>query len=99
MPIIEVTVVPLGTGSTSLSPYVRKVYAVVESSGLSHRLTPMGTCLEGEWDELFAVVKRMHEACFEAGAQRVSTSIRVDDRRDRPARMHEKVDRILGPSG
>jgi uncharacterized protein (TIGR00106 family) len=55
------------------------------------RLDPMFTTLEGELDDLLALIRRMHEAVFEAGAVRVGTVIKIDDRRDRRVPMEEKV--------
>jgi uncharacterized protein (TIGR00106 family) len=51
----------------------------------------MFTTLEGELHEVMALIGRMQEAVFEAGAERVSTVIKIDDRRDRAARMQDKV--------
>ncbi len=43
----------------------------------------MGTIIEGEVGEILEVIRRMHEEPFAAGAVRVSTLIKIDDRRDR----------------
>ena len=56
----------------------------VDASGLDYRLHAMGTVLEGEWDEVFAAVRRCHEALHAMGVQRVSSSIRVGSRTDKP---------------
>ena len=58
------------------------------------RLDSMFTTLEGDVDEIFALIRQMQEAVFDAGAVRVGTVIKVDDRRDRPATMDEKVRRV-----
>lgn len=89
--IVEVTIVPVGTGSPGVSPYVGAALRVLRRSGLKHRLGPMGTTIEGEWDPVFATIRRMHEACIKLGAVRLLTTIRVDDRRDKPATMQGKV--------
>jgi len=94
--IAELTVVPLGTGSTSLSGYVRVVEKVIEDSGLDHQLTPMGTCVQGELDDIFAVVKQCHEALAAEGCARISTHIKLDDRRDKDRTMQDKLDAVLG---
>lgn len=94
--IVEFSTVPLGTGSTGLSGYVSKACKVVEGSGLPHTITPMGTIVEAaSLKEAMEVVMRAHEAVFEAGALRVSTSVKIDDRRDKARRMEDKV-RALG---
>lgn len=94
--IAELTVVPLGTGSTSLSQYVRIVEQVIAASGLEHTLTPMGTCVQGELDDIFAVVKQAHAALAAAGCARISTHIKLDDRRDKERKMQDKIDAVLG---
>jgi uncharacterized protein (TIGR00106 family) len=90
--IAQVTVVPLGTGSPSLSHYVADVEKVLNNyPNIKRQLTPMATILEGEMDEILTAVREMHEAPFLKGAQRVSTRIGIDDRRDKPTTMERKV--------
>jgi uncharacterized protein (TIGR00106 family) len=89
--IAEVVIVPHGTGSTSLSPYVAEVEKILRSYDLKVMLTPMGTILEGELDTVLKAVRAAHEAPFKAGALRVGTTIRIDDRRDKNASMEQKV--------
>lgn len=83
MAVVEVTITPLGTGSASVSRFVAGCLHIAKASGLRHQLTPMGTILEGELDEILRVIRQMHEAPFLEGAVRVSTLIKIDDRRDR----------------
>jgi uncharacterized protein (TIGR00106 family) len=83
MAVVEVSITPLGTADASVSRYVAGCLQVLRGSGLPHQLTPMGTIIEGELDDLLRVIRRMHEAPFAAGAVRVSTLIKIDDRRDR----------------
>lgn len=98
--IVEFSTVPLGTGSTGLSGYVQKACRVVERSGIDHVITPMGTIIEaGSLREAMEVVMQAHEAIFEAGAMRVSTSIKIDDRRDKARRMGDKVKALELASG
>jgi uncharacterized protein (TIGR00106 family) len=85
MAVVEVSITPLGTAAPGVSRYVAGCLKIVRESGLSHQLTPMGTIVEGDLDEIFRVVRLMHESPFTAGAVRVSTLIKIDDRRDRPA--------------
>ncbi|MFZ5631952.1 MAG: MTH1187 family thiamine-binding protein [Bacillota bacterium] len=92
MAIVEVSVVPLGTGTTSLSEFVAGCVKVIrDEKNLQYRVTPMGTVIEGDLDSIFNVIRRMHEQPFIAGASRVLTTIRVDDRRDREITMSGKV--------
>jgi uncharacterized protein (TIGR00106 family) len=82
MAVVEVSITPLGTGTPSVSAYVAECLKIIRESGLSHQLTPMGTVIEGDLDEILRVVRRMHEAPFAAGVMRVSTLLKIDDRRD-----------------
>ncbi len=94
MPIVEISVVPVGTGSTSVSQYVRAALEVIKKSGLNHELNPMGTCIEGDWDKIFAVIKEIHETLAALGCTRLVTTIKIDDRRDKSVTMKEKVARV-----
>ncbi|MFW5994414.1 MAG: MTH1187 family thiamine-binding protein [Halanaerobiaceae bacterium] len=95
MAIAEVTVIPLGTGDTSLSSYVADCHRVLkQESEIEYQLTPMGTIIEGELDRIFEVVKKLHQVPFDAGALRVSTSLKIDDRRDKTATMDQKLDSV-----
>lgn len=92
MAVVEVSVVPIGTASASLSEYVACCVALLEGAeGLSYQLTPMGTIIEGELDRVLEVVRRMHEEPFTRGAGRVLTTVRIDDRRDKKLTMAGKV--------
>ncbi len=91
MAIVAVSISPVGEGA-SVSEYVAAALAVVrDQDRVRWRLDPMFTTLEGEVDEIFALIRRMQEAVFAAGAVRVGTVIKMDERRDRPVRMEEKV--------
>ncbi|NPV14817.1 MTH1187 family thiamine-binding protein [candidate division WOR-3 bacterium] len=94
MPIVEISVVPVGTGSTSVSQYVRTALEVIKKSGLNYELNPMGTCIEGDWDKIFAVIKEIHETLAALGCTRLVTTIKIDDRRDKSVTMKEKVARV-----
>ena len=91
MAIAAVSISPVGVG-TSVSKYVAAALEVVRAqSRVRYRLDPMFTTLEGELTDIYALVQVMQEAVFAAGAQRVGTVIKIDDRRDRAVRMEEKV--------
>ncbi|GAA3403360.1 MTH1187 family thiamine-binding protein [Paenibacillus hodogayensis] len=93
MPIIEVTVIPVGTDTTSLSGYVAEMQRLLIEAGdsIRYQLTPMSTILEGDLVVLLNVLRRLHESPFAAGANRVCTTIKIDDRRDRPSSMEQKM--------
>jgi uncharacterized protein (TIGR00106 family) len=84
MAVVFVSITPLGTGTPSVSRYVAGVERLLRATTLKHQLTAMGTIIEGELDEILAVIRKMHEHPFTEGAVRVSTSIKIDDRRDKP---------------
>ncbi len=92
MAIIEVSTVPLGTGTSSLSRYVARAVEVLRGEeDIKYELTSMGTIIEGDLERLLALVRRMHEAVFDTGAMRVLTVIKIDDRRDKASSMSSKV--------
>ena len=91
MAIAEVNVVPIGTESTSVSPYVADCVKVLESMGLSYELQSMGTTIEGSLSDILEAVRRMHECVFDAGPQRVYSVIKIDDRRDRLSDSRQKI--------
>jgi uncharacterized protein (TIGR00106 family) len=88
--LVDLSVVPLGVG-ISLSPYVAACEQVLADAGLKTMLHGYGTNVEGEWDEVFAAVKRCHEVVHEMGAPRVSTTMRVGTRTDRAQTLADKV--------
>ncbi|KML46079.1 MTH1187 family thiamine-binding protein [Cytobacillus firmus] len=98
MAIADVTVIPIGTETPSVSGYVADIQRVLqkyeESGTIRFQLTPMSTIIEGELPDLFEVIQAMHEVPFEKGLMRVATNIRIDDRRDVKRKMEEKVQRV-----
>lgn len=91
MAVVEITIVPIGVQSTSLSSYVAGAEMVLEQSSLQHELTGMGTIVWGDLDEILKTVRLMHESVFSSGAMRVLTQIRIDDRRDKKASPEQKI--------
>jgi uncharacterized protein (TIGR00106 family) len=105
MAIAAVSITPIGEG-VSVSRFVAAAQEVLRGQDrLDYRLDPMFTTLEGELADIYALVQAMQEAVFAAGAQRVSTVIKIDDRRDRRVRMQDKLDSVesklreTGPAG
>lgn len=91
MAIAAVSISPVGAG-TSVSRYVAAALEVARAQDrVRHRTDPMFTTLEGDLADIHALVQRMQEAVFAAGAERVSTVLKIDDRRDRDVRMEDKV--------
>lgn len=88
----ELTIIPIGTSDTSISNYVAAALSALEKTGVKYKLSGMGTIMESDDpDKLFQAVKMAHEAVFTAGADRVATSIKIDDRRDKKRSVEDKV--------
>jgi uncharacterized protein (TIGR00106 family) len=88
--LVDVSIVPLGVG-TSLSTYVAACERVLREAGLQPALHAFGTNVEGEWDTVFAAIRRCHEVVHEMGAPRVSTTMRLGTRTDRVQTLEDKV--------
>ena len=88
--IVDLSVIPLGAG-ISLSRYVAACEWVLTEAGLTVQLHANGTDVEGEWDAVFAAIKRCHEVVHAMGAPRIATTIRVGTRTDRVQTMQDKI--------
>ena len=85
MAVVEVSIIPLGTASPSVSPFVAQAVKVLSKApNVKYELTPMGTVIEGDLEQVLNIVRDMHEAVFTAGARWVVTSIKIEARRDNP---------------
>ncbi len=89
MTLMEFSMIPLDKGS-SFSKYVAKTLDVVDKSGLEYRLTPMGTVVEGEWQELLALVDKCFKTMEEV-SDRISLSVKFDHRKGAPGRLTSKI--------
>jgi uncharacterized protein (TIGR00106 family) len=91
MAIVAVNLTPIGAG-TSVSQYIAAAEKVLlKKPGIKRELGPLFTTLEGDLDEILAVVREMQEAVFSAGVERIATTIKIDDRRDKVITMEGKV--------
>lgn len=88
--IADLCLVPLGVG-VSVSAYVAACERILTEAGLTTQLHAYGTNIEGEWDQVFAAVKRCHEAVHAQGAPRISTILKLGTRTDREQSMDDKV--------
>jgi uncharacterized protein (TIGR00106 family) len=90
--LLEFSMSPLGKGE-SVSEYVAASLDIIDRSGVPYRLNPMGTVLEGEWDDVMAVVRqcldKMGERC-----DRVTCSMKFDWRRGATGRLTAKVEKV-----
>jgi uncharacterized protein (TIGR00106 family) len=89
MVLLEFSMSPLGKGE-SVGKYVARSLEIIDRSGLDYRLNPMGTVLEGEWDDVFGVVKQCYER-MKRDCNRISCTIKVDYRKGHTGRLTGKV--------
>ena len=97
MVLLEFSMVPFDKGE-SVSKYVSRSLDIISSSGVDYRLNPMGTVLEGEWDEVMAVVKKCYETMSE-DCGRISCSIKIDSRKGHHGRLDSKIAAIESQLG
>jgi len=96
MAIAEVSIIPLGAKTPSVSKHLaRALRALRQEKDIKYELTSMGTIIEGDLDKILRVIRKMHEATFDEGIVRVVTTIKIDDRRDKPSTMSGKVESLM----
>jgi len=93
--IVDFTVVPVGVG-VSLSEYIAACERVLQDSGLTYELHANGTNIEGEWEDVFAAIRRCHETLHTMGVPRIHTDIKLGTRTDRVQSMADKVSSVKG---
>ena len=92
MAILEISVMPLGTGTPSVSRFVAGAVKVLQAEkDVKYEMTSMGTNIEGDLEQLLDLARRMHRSAFDAGAQRVVTTMKIDERWDQVVTMQGKV--------
>ena len=95
MAMIEVSIVPVGTPTPSVSQYVAGAVRILQGEkDIKYELTPMGTIIEGDLEQLLTLVRKMHQSTFDAGAMRVVTTVKIDERRDKPSSISGKVEAV-----
>jgi uncharacterized protein (TIGR00106 family) len=90
--MVEFSVVPLGAGA-SVSPVIARVLKIVMASGVPYKANPMGTVLEGEWGDVIGLVKKCHDEAMK-DADRVVTSIKIDDYKGKGGRLEKKLESV-----
>jgi uncharacterized protein (TIGR00106 family) len=91
--LVDLCVVPIGVG-VSLSAYIAECEKILVEAGLKTSLHSYGTDIEGEWDDVFAAIRRCHEKVHAMGAPRISTTIKMGTRTDRDQSMQDKIDSV-----
>ncbi|HMB95770.1 MAG TPA: MTH1187 family thiamine-binding protein [Tepidisphaeraceae bacterium] len=92
MLLAEFSIWPMDKGE-SVGKYVAKALDIVDRSGLPYKLGPLGTCIEGEWPEVMAVIQKCYES-LATDSSRVSCTIKCDWRRGHSGRLNSKVDSV-----
>lgn len=90
--LLQFSILPVGSGS-SLGEKIAAVLSIVDSSGLPYKVNPMGTVVEGEWDELMGLVKKCHMTLLK-DEERLVTNITIDDRKGKSGRLEKKVESV-----
>jgi uncharacterized protein, MTH1187 family len=90
--MIEFSVVPLGKGA-SVSPVIARVMKIVMESGIRYKANPMGTVIEGDWDQVMGMVKKCHDEAMK-DADRVVTTIKIDDYKGKGERLDKKLESV-----
>jgi len=91
--LVDLCIVPLGVG-VSVSTYIAACQRVLRDAGLKTALHSYGTNIEGEWEEVFAAVKRCHQVVHQMGAPRITTTIKLGTRTDREQTMEDKINSV-----
>jgi len=91
MALLEISVVPVGTDSPSISSFIAEACREAKRNGIKFDVTPTATVMEGDLPALLNVAHQMHQAAFHAGSQRVVTNIAIDERRDKDLSMENTV--------
>lgn len=89
MVLLEFSLFPIGKGQ-SVGRYVARSLDIIDKSGVPYELHSMGTILEGEWDEVFAVVRKCYER-MRKDCPRLALTLKVDYRRGARGRLKSKV--------
>ena len=93
--IVEVKIIPVGTRNPSLSDYVSSCIDILrQEEDVIHRVTAMGTIIQGPLERVLEITQKMHEVPFNMGAERVVTTINIDDRRDKQITIDSKVEAV-----
>lgn len=90
--LVEFSIVPVGTGE-SLSDKIANIVRTVESSGLPYRLNPMGTVIEGNWEEVMSIIRKCHDQVLDE-SPRVVTTIKIDDRPGKKEMITGKISSV-----
>jgi len=94
MPLLEISIVPVGTDSPSFSSQVTDEIRVIEEKDLKYEVTPTSTVLEGDINDLWEAAKEMHQKALEVGPERIVTNINIDHRTDKQMDMDKQIEKV-----
>ena len=89
MLLAEFSIWPMDKGE-SVGKYVARALDIVDRSGLAYKLGPLGTCIEGEWPEVMAVIQQCYEELAK-DSNRIACTVKMDWRRGQAGRLESKV--------
>ncbi|HKZ01987.1 MAG TPA: MTH1187 family thiamine-binding protein [Pyrinomonadaceae bacterium] len=95
--LVELSINSLGRG-THLSTDLAEILKLVDDSGIAYGLTPLGTCIEGDWDEVMGLIKKCHEKARSMSAH-VFTTLRIEDEEGATNKIQENVASVEGAAG
>ncbi len=95
--IAEFSITPIGAG-VHVGKHVAKAVRIVQDSGLKYELNPMGTVVEGPWDDVMSLIKRCNDRLLK-DCERLSIAIKIDSRRGRSPPMEQKVRSVTARLG
>jgi uncharacterized protein (TIGR00106 family) len=88
--IADFCVIPIGVG-VSLGSHIAVCEKILLKAGLKVKLHAYGTNIEGEWDQVMQAIKDCHDALHSMGVPRISSTLRLGTRIDRPQTMEDKI--------
>jgi uncharacterized protein (TIGR00106 family) len=94
LPLLEISVVPVGTNTSSFSSYVTDAVRLIEQNGLHYQITPTATVIEGEIHQLMDVATQIHQNAISQDVHRVITHIAIDDRTDKKMNILEQIEAV-----
>ncbi|MGW9019552.1 MTH1187 family thiamine-binding protein [Priestia megaterium] len=94
MPLLEISIIPVGTDSTSFSSEVINAVRKLKGKELHYDVTPTSTIIEGDLEQLWQVAKEIHQEAISSGPNRVITNISIDHRKDKKTDMNHQIDTV-----
>jgi len=95
--LFELSINPLGRG-THISSDLANILKLIDDSGLRYVLTPFGTCIEGEWEQVMPLVRRCHDQARKLSSH-VMTTVRIEDEQGATDKLHENITAVERAAG